>query len=143
MTGPSDSNDDSHNIYIMMKCLLSVTKIITSSLESPVTTLNHPVQLRASFHGFSQLPMVFHGSKFICMVFQVYRLVFHGFRWAFMIYHGSRLVFSWFQVGFYGFSSFQVGFSWFQVGFYVFFFKFPGWFFLVPGQFLWFQVGFS
>ena len=29
--------------------------MITSSLESPLTTCNHPVQLQVSFHGFSQL----------------------------------------------------------------------------------------
>ena len=52
----------------------------------------------------------FHGS----------RLVFHSSRSVFMVIHGSALVF-------HGFRSF------FMV------FRVPGWFFMVPGDYLWFS----
>ena len=70
--------------------------MITSSLESPVTTLttrNHPVQLQVSFHGFQNSRLDFHGSMSAFIGFQGLRLVFHGSRSVFMGFQGSRLVF--------------------------------------------------
>ena len=83
----------------------------TSSWESPVTTHNHPVQLRVSFDGCR---LVFHGSMSVITDFQGFRFVFD--------FQGSRLVFEvqgyffmnpgWFftmqECFFYGFSGFQV-----------------------------------
>ena len=82
--------------------------------------------------------MVFHGSRWVYMVFMVPGLFF---LWFFMV-PGGLLWFSWLQVGFYGF--FMVPGWCFIV---------PGWCFIVPGEsswlfmapgwfFLWFQVGF-
>ena len=92
-------------IYTMMQCLC-VCNIITSFLESPVTTRNHPVQLQVGFHGFSQFGLVFHGSI----------SVFKGLGWFFMGPGG----FLW---------SFMV------LGHCLWFSKVPGWFFMVPGGF--------
>ena len=58
-------------ILIMMKCVSR--KIITPSLESPVTTL--------------------YNSRLVFMVFHSTRLVFHGYRSVFMGFQGSRWVF--------------------------------------------------
>ena len=43
------------DIYIMMKCLSVCMswKMITSSLEFPLTTFNHLLQVQVGFHGFS------------------------------------------------------------------------------------------
>ena len=55
-----DSDDfgaaaDDDDIYIMMKCLsVCMSRImITSSLEFPLTTCNHLLQVQVGFHGFS------------------------------------------------------------------------------------------
>ena len=101
-----DHDDDDHDhgdIYIMKQCLFVCLsrKMSTSSFESPLTTCNHPVQLRVSFHGFSQ--------------FQI------GFSWFQVGFYG----FSWFQVGFYGARSVFMFFLWFLVGFSFFTIKTP------------------
>ena len=127
----------------------------TSSWESPVTTHNHPVQLRVSFDGCR---LVFHGSMSVITKFQGFRFVFD--------FQGSRLVFEvqgyffmnpgWFftmqECFFYGFSGFQVslfgsrmffyGFSRFQVGFLLFQVGFYG-FSRFQVSVSWFQVGFQ
>ena len=64
-----DNNDDGggsddDDIYYDEVCLQR--KIITFSLESPVTTVTthkHFVQLQVGFHYFSQLPIGFLGSR--------------------------------------------------------------------------------
>ena len=57
------------------------------------------------------------------MVIPGSRLVFHGSRWVLMVFSKFQVDFSWFQVGFEGNSWFKVschGFSWFLVGFHGF-----------------------
>ena len=111
----------------------------TSSWESPVTTHNHPVQLRVSFDGCR---LVFHGSMSVITDFQGFRFVFD--------FQGSRLVFEvqgyffmnpgWFftmqECFFYGFSGFQVSLFGSRM-FFLWFFKVPGWFFMVSDGFFW------
>ena len=61
------------------------------------------------------------------MVFQGSRLVFHGFRCVLFVIQGSRVIFH--------------GTRWV-----LWFFKVPGWLFIIPGRFLWssrFQLRFS
>ena len=135
--------------------------MITSSWASPVTTWtthNHPIQLQVRLDGFSQfqvgfswfswcffgysrLQFGFWNHVFFYIFFQCSRLIFHGSRWVLRVIHGSRSVFI--VPGWF----FMVPgrFSWFQAGF-CWFFNIPGWFFLVPGSFSWFlsfQVWFS
>ena len=99
--------------------------MITSSWESPLTTHNPPVQLQVSFHGFENSWLVFHGSMSAFICFQGLRLVFQGSRSVFMCFQGSRLVFRGSRLVF-------QGSRWVFL-----------WFFIVPIQFLCFQVGFS
>ena len=79
-------------IYILWCSVCLSRKIITSSWESPVTTItthNHPVQLQVGFHVFF---MVFHGFRLVFIFF----MVFHGSRSVFMV-PGRFSWFSWFQ----------------------------------------------
>ena len=75
-------------------CVCLQWKIITSSLESPVTTCNHGFSwFQVGFHGFSWFKVDFPGCRRVFMVFHDFRLVIHSFRWVFMVFHDSRLIF--------------------------------------------------
>ena len=86
-----DDDDDGDDICFMMNCVFVCLsqKIITSSLESPVTTRNHPVQLQVSCHVF-----FLHSSR-------LFSFMFPG---PFLWFLRSQVTFSCFQVGFHGVS---------------------------------------
>ena len=41
--------------------------------------------------------LVFHGFRWVLLVFQGSRMVFHGFRWVLLVIQGSRIVFHGFR----------------------------------------------
>ena len=85
-------------MIMVMKCVFVYLsqKIITSSLESLVTTVttrNHAVQLQVSFHGFSQLPIGFSWFQVGFYGFSRFQAGFSWHRWVFMVIYGSMSLF--------------------------------------------------
>ena len=141
-------------------------KIITSSLESPVTTVtnvtthNHPwppvTEFAWSFTVHSS-SLFFHGSRSVFMVVHGSRLVPHDSWSVFMVFHSSRQIFHGSRLVFHGsWMVFKV-FLVFRLVFTIFypcsrFFMVPGWFPMISGWFSrffmvqdwlsWFEVGF-